>query len=85
MKYVGVPWVEILFCSYELFYFYSSCYFCVYFVLLVFFHKLGRLGMKWTVNGKVWIVYQGERGGVFLDFDVVVDGGFGLVGKGDVL
>ena len=51
----------------------------------MFFHKLGRLGMKWTVNGKVWIVYQEERGGVFLDFDVVGDGGFGLVGKGDVL
>ena len=30
-------------------------------------------------------MYQGERGGVFLDFDVVVDGGFGLVGKVDVL
>ena len=43
MKYVGVPWVEILFCSYELFYFYYSCYFCVYFVLLSVLPQVGAI------------------------------------------
>ena len=37
--------------------------------------------MKWEVNGKC---LDCVLEGVFLDFDVVVNGGFGLTGKGDV-
>lgn len=37
--------------------------------------------MKWKVNGKC---LDCGMEGVFLHFDVVVDGGFGLIGKGDV-
>ena len=38
--------------------------------------------MKWKVNGKY---LDNVSEGMFLYFDVVVDGRFGLVGKGDAL
>ena len=38
--------------------------------------------MRWKVNGKC-LDFGLE--GAFLDFDVVVNGGFGLISKGDVL
>ena len=38
--------------------------------------------MKWKANGK-YLDCVSE--GVVLDFSVLVDGAFGLIGKGDVL
>ena len=40
------------------------------------------MGMKWKVNGKC---SDCVLEGVVLDFAVVVDGGCGLTGEGDVL
>ena len=51
-------------------------------VVLIFEMYLGRLGMKWKVNGKCSDCRSVDA---VLDFAVVLDGRFGLFGQGDVL